>query len=193
MQIVKYEVLRGILTVGFRVDNFVVFSTIPHDDSKTKGELLQEAYKRVKKTIDYERTQTEHSFVTYEEGEVFIPDAPIVSKIVIEGDRVVQFSDAETESKTVELTAIAFDQYGAPISTAFDWQGADGGVLTVNNADDTYDVAVSGGGVSESVTVRVYGYKEPIYIKSIEDEIADYVAYSVGLDFKVTMLELGLS
>lgn len=193
MQIVKYEVLRGILTVGFRVDNFVVFSSIPHDDSKTKGELLQEAYKRVKKTIDYERTQTEHPFVTDEEGEVFIPDAPIVSKIVIEGDRVVQFSDAETESKTVELTAIAFDQYGAPISTAFDWQGADGGVLTVNNADDTYDVAVSGGGVSESVTVRVYGYKEPIYIKPIEDEIADYVAYSVDLDFKVTMLELGLS
>lgn len=193
MQIVKYEVLRGILTVGFRVDNFVVFSSIPHDDSKTKGELLQEAYKCVKKTIDYERTQTEHSFVTDGEGEVFIPDAPIVSKIVIEGDRVVQFSDAETESKTVELTAIAFDQYGAPISTAFDWQGADGGVLTVNNADDTYDVAVSGGGVSESVTVRVYGYKEPIYIKPIEDEIADYVAYSVDLDLKVTMLELGLS
>src|SRR5690554_2959588 len=106
MQIVKYEVLRGILTVGFRVENFVVFSSIPHDDSKTKGELLQEAYKRVKKTIDYERTQTEHYFVTDEEGEVFIPDAPIVSKIVIEGDRVVQFSDAETESKTVELTAI---------------------------------------------------------------------------------------
>ena len=62
MQIVKYELSSGILTVGFKDDSFVVFSSIPFDEMRTKDELLQEAYRSVKRTIDYERTQTEHSF-----------------------------------------------------------------------------------------------------------------------------------
>ena len=112
-------------------------------------------------------------FLTDEEGEVFIPDAPNVAKIVIEGKRVVQFTDAETGSKTVELTVGAFDQYGDPIEAELEWKDADNGVLTVNNADGSYEVAVSANGVFESLTIRVYSYQEPIYIKPIEQEVEE--------------------
>lgn len=97
MQIVKYEINKDILTVGFKVDNFIVYSQIAYDESKSKKELLQLAYIHAKPSIDYEKTLDTHSFVTDEEGVVFVPEQPEPSKLDID------FSS---------LTGKVLDQYG---------------------------------------------------------------------------------
>ena len=97
MQIVKYEINKDILIVGFKVDNFIVYSQIAYDENKTKDELLQLAYIQAKPSIEYEKTLDEHSFVTDEEGEVFVPEQPKPSKLDVD------FSS---------LTGKVLDQYG---------------------------------------------------------------------------------
>ena len=77
MQIIKYEVNDGLLTVGFKEMNFVVYSQIPHYSGLTKQQLLQKAYEQIKQTIDYEKTLQEHSFTTDEIGEEFVPELDV--------------------------------------------------------------------------------------------------------------------
>lgn len=98
MQIVKYEVNKDILTVGFKEDNFAVYAQVGFDENKTKDELLQLAYIQAKPSIDYEKTLNEHSFVTDEVGEVFIPEQPMPSKLDVnfdslEGKVIDQYGD----------------------------------------------------------------------------------------------------
>lgn len=98
MQIVKYEINKNILTVGFKEDNFVVYAQVGFDENKTKDELLQLAYIQAKPSIEYEKTLDEHSFITDEVGEEFIPEQPKPSKLDVnfdslEGKVIDQYGD----------------------------------------------------------------------------------------------------
>lgn len=97
IQIISYEVEKSILIVGFKVNDFIVYSSIGYDSKKTKQQLLQLAYEQVKQTIDYEKTLEEHSFVTNKIGESFIPEPPKPTKL-----------DVNFNS----LTGKVLDQYG---------------------------------------------------------------------------------
>lgn len=97
IQIISYEVEKSILIVGFKVNDFVVYSSIGYDSKKTKQQLLQLAYEQVKQTIDYEKTLDEHSFVTEEGGEEFTPEPPKPTKLDVNFD---------------SLTGKVLDQYG---------------------------------------------------------------------------------
>lgn len=102
MQIVKYSLANNVLTVGFKEDNFLVFSVVPYTKNKTRDELLQEAYRNVKHTIDYEKTLNTHSFITEEMGEEFTPSVPKPIKLNIDFDN---------------LKGKVLDQYGDVFST----------------------------------------------------------------------------
>lgn len=97
MQIVKYEVNKDILTVGFKEYDFVVYAQVSYDENKTKDELLQLAYIQAKPSIEYEKTLDEHSFVTEEGGEEFTPEPPKPTKLDVNFD---------------SLTGKVLDQYG---------------------------------------------------------------------------------
>lgn len=97
MQIVKYEINKDILTVGFKVDDFIVYSQIAYDNDKSKNELLQSAYEECKKAIDYEKTLSQHSFITDKEGEEFTPEEAKPAKLIVDFNN---------------LTGKVLDQYG---------------------------------------------------------------------------------
>ena len=86
MQVVKYEINKNILTVGFKEDNFVVYAQVGFDENKTKDELLQLAYIQAKPSIEYEKTLDEHSFVTEEGGEEFVPELPKPTTLNVDFD-----------------------------------------------------------------------------------------------------------
>lgn len=102
MKIVKYEIDNNILLVGFRVDNFIIYSQVSYDKNKTKDELLQQAYIQAKPSIDYERTLDTHSFITDKEGESFTPELPKPSTLDVD---------------FITLTGKVLDQYGGVYST----------------------------------------------------------------------------
>lgn len=111
MQIVKYEINKNILTIGYKENNFVVYSQIVYDATKTKEELLQNAYIQCRNAIEYEETQTEHSLLTEEKGEEFIPEQSKTVKLVADFNN---------------FTGKVLDQYGETISanTIFTIEGA---------------------------------------------------------------------
>lgn len=112
MQIVKYDVQGNILEVGFREDDFVVYTQIVYDKNKSKEELLQLAYIQAKSSIDYERTLQKHSFTTEEKGEEFIPEESRPTKLEID---------------FYSLKGKVLDQYGGIYSTdiEFSIEGTD--------------------------------------------------------------------
>lgn len=119
IQVVEYKINNNNLLVGFKVDNFVVYSQVAYDENKTKNELLQLAYQKCKKAIDYEKTLSQHSFVIEEEGEEFIPENPKPAKLVIDFNN---------------LTGKVLDQYGDIYSeeVEFSIEGTDKIVLSDN-------------------------------------------------------------
>ena len=106
MQVVKYDIQDNILEVGFKEDNFVVYTQIGYDENKTKEELLQLAYIQAKPSIDYEKTLDRHSFITKKEGEEFIPENPKPSKLNVDFNN---------------LSGEILDQYGDIYSTNIDF------------------------------------------------------------------------
>ncbi|MGO5076203.1 hypothetical protein ACTQ4K_20305, partial [Clostridium sporogenes] len=102
MQIVKYSIDDNILTVGFKEDNFVVYSSISYDNTLFKNELLQKAYLQIKDVIEYEKTLDQHSFITEETGEEFIPEQSKLNKLEVDFNK---------------LQGKVIDQYGNVIST----------------------------------------------------------------------------
>jgi len=102
MQIVEYLIDNTVLTVGFKEDNFVVYSVIAYDITLTKQQLLQKAYEQVKLTIEYEKTLEEHSFITEKTGEEFIPEQSKLNKLEVDFNK---------------LQGKVIDQYGNIIST----------------------------------------------------------------------------
>lgn len=102
MEIVKYKQEDSSLIIGFKEDNFVVYSVISYDETLSKNELLQKAYLQVKDTIEYEKNSQEHSFITEETGEEFIPEQSKLNKLEVDFNK---------------LQGKVIDQYGNVIST----------------------------------------------------------------------------
>lgn len=93
MQTIKYEINKNILTVGFNEAIFVVYADVPYDSSKTKQELLQQAYEQCRNAIEYEKTQEEPSIlfkpIADEEYEEFVPEEPKATKIIADFNNLV--------------------------------------------------------------------------------------------------------
>lgn len=159
MEIVKYKIKNKGLTVGFKEDNFVVYSLISIDDSLTQKQLIQKAYEQVKKNIDYERTLTEHSLICEEHGEEFIPESPKLKrlKLQVDSNTIV----VPVEGITKELSTSAYDQYGDNINAELVYSqdkivegvSLEGNKLIVSNLanDETINITVSCGDISDSV------------------------------------------
>ena len=82
MKVVKYEIDKNILTVGFAENDFIVYTQLAYNATKTKQELLQKAYEQCKSAIDYEKTQEEHAFEwDGKGGEDFTPALPKAKSI----------------------------------------------------------------------------------------------------------------
>lgn len=115
IQIISYEVEKGILIVGFKVDDFVVYSSIGYDSKKTKQQLLQLAYEQIKQTIDYEKTLNEPSITSDKVGEEFIPNEPELRllRLLVDND-YIQFEEGQ-ENAMLSLSIISKDQYNEDI------------------------------------------------------------------------------
>lgn len=164
MQVVKYEINNNSLTVGFKVDDFVVYSQIAYDKNKTKSRLLQQAYIQCKKAIEYEKTLEEHSFTSDEVGSIFVPEAPKPAKLKIDFNN---------------LSGVVLDQYGDNYSSevAFTIYGTDkakieSGVIIedVVEGDTEYHIVASYGSLTETEK-RVIHPPEPDKVNELREEI----------------------
>jgi Txe/YoeB family toxin of Txe-Axe toxin-antitoxin module len=183
LQITKYEINKNILTVGFKENNFVVYVDIAYDSSLSKQELLQKAYVQVKSTIEYEKTQAEHSIITVETGEEFIPETSKPTRLIIDFCR---------------LKGKALDQYGEFYSTdiAFSVEGTDKAIIQ-NREIIEQEVAVD----AEYYIVAKYNdlvekQKRTIYAPKIANEpvnnnLADVYEAIISLDNRISKIEEG--
>jgi len=169
LKVVKYEVNKHILTVGFNVADFVVYTDIYYDENKTKQELLQQAYEQCRKSIEYEKTQEEPSILwDGEEGEVFVPEDPKVSmvKLCTNKDQIIFGEDQESE--IVELYTITKDQYGDDINIDVSYTTTFGtienNILTIPKVTEFSELSITAntGEISDSKTIYLYPYVEPI-------------------------------
>jgi hypothetical protein len=196
MQIIKYEIDKSRLTVGFKEDVFVVYAQIPYDNTKTKEYLLQKAYEQVKSAIEYENTLTEHSFTTDETGEEFTPEMPKASKVII--DNVINyFSCLQTGDLTQQFTAKVYDQYGDVISKSITFSFSstpanvtlNNGLLTVGQAEGDYDLTLTASceGVTDALLIYVRKYVEPtIPPKTEPEKLQEQIDINAGaIDFIV--------
>ena len=196
MQIVKYEIIDNILTVGFKEDNFVVYSSIAYDESKNKNELLQQAYKQIKHTIDYERTLDKHSFTTEEEGEVFVPEAPRANEIKLSVDTYhIQFEELQETANVILLTEIK-DQYGddytGNINFTTTYGTIEDNILTVPKVTEYTEVIVSAeiNGITDTITIQVYPYAKPQIVDEFIDEEKIAIAEAIiDLDARISTIE----
>ena len=192
MQIVKYEIIKKILIIGFKESNFVVYSQIVYDTLLTKEELLQNAYIQCKNAIEYEKTQVDHSFVTDEIGEEFAPDIPKTAKVVFDNIGIRNyFSCLQTGDLTQQFIAKAYDQYGdiinkdivftldnTPVNVALS-----DGLLTIGQVDNDYDLILTANceGVTLTLPIYIRKYVEPVIdntlsqIDEIEATLTDLV------------------
>ena len=165
MQIIKYEVNDGLLTVGFKEMNFVVYSQIPHYSGLTKQQLLQKAYEQIKQTIDYEKTLQEHSFTTDEIGEEFVPELPKPIALDVDFDN---------------LTGTVLDQYGDIYSEEdieFTIEGTDKARIEDNiivedatEEDTEYFIVARWGGLEEKQKRIIYAL-EPDRVNELRNEV----------------------
>lgn len=184
MQIVKYEFNKNILTVGFKESDFVVYSQIFYDESKTKDNLLQEAYIQCRSAIEYEKTQIEHSFITETEGEEFIPQPPIPIRLNVD---------------FITLTGKVLDQYGDVYSTDIilsvegtDKARIDGKTIIEDfvTVDTEYFIVAKFEGLEEKQKRVIYAPK--IVEPQTNNEIADIYEAIIGLDTRIMNLEGGM-
>lgn len=178
MQIVKYETNKNILTVGFKEKDFVVYAQIFNDTQKTKQELLQKAYKQCKKSIDYEKTLTEHSLVTELDGEEFIPEIPKFDFLEIDVPKYIEFEENQ-ESIIVELNSITKDQYGDGVNVNVIYSSTVGVIenntLTIPKVNEITDVVI---------TVKSVNKEDSKIVK-----IIPYIQPEISVEEKVTQLE----
>lgn len=185
MQIVEYEINKNILTVGFKVDNFIVYSQIAYDENKTKYELIQLAYEQVKQTIDYEKTLEEHSFTTDIEGEEFIPEEPKPKYLEI---------DFNT------LTGTVLDQYRDVYSTDIEFiiEGTDKARIEENTIieniveEDTEYFVVARYGDLEERQKRIIYAPVPDKIGELENQLLEVQNYIVNKEYEDLLREGGM-
>lgn len=185
MQIVEYKVNKEILTVGFKVDNFIVYSQIAYDENKTKYELIQLAYEQVKQTIDYEKTLEEHSFTTDIEGEEFIPEEPKPKYLEI---------DFNT------LTGTVLDQYRDVYSTDIEFiiESTDKARIEENTIieniveeDTEYFVVARYGDLEERQKRIIYAHK-PDKLAKLEEQLLEVQSYIVEKEYQELLKEGGI-
>ncbi|ASN72267.1 hypothetical protein 10S12_5 [uncultured Caudovirales phage] len=186
MQIIEYKIEGNILTVGFKEDNFVVYSQIAHDNEKSKQELLQKAYEQCKSSIDYEKTLEEHSITTDKEGEEFIPQGPYASKLEIDFN---------------SLTGKVLDQYNDLYSPdiIFCIEGTDKAKIRDNiiieestEQDVEYYVVAKYMDLEERQKRIIYAPRpqEPNKIEELEKEICELQSYIIEKEYKKLLQEV---
>lgn len=185
MQIVEYEINKNILIVGFKVDNFIVYSQIAYDENKTKHELIQLAYEQVKQTIDYEKTLEKHSFITDIEGEEFIPEEPKPKYLEIDFNA---------------LTGTVLDQYRDVYSTdiKFIIEGTDKARIEENTIieniaeEDTEYFVVARYGDLEERQKRIIHAPVPDKIGELENQLLEVQNYIVNKEYEDLLREGGM-
>lgn len=167
MEVISYENIKGIATVGFKEDNFVVYANVHFINGEAHERLLQRAYKEAKSAIEYERTQDEHAFVTDETGDEFIPDEPVAERIEIDRLEPIRFEKGQ-ENATVDVSAAVYDQYGDEMEMAIDWTAGEGEItdnqLVINSPEEQKEITVTAtaADLTEETMFNVYPYREPV-------------------------------
>lgn len=195
MKVVKYEIDKNILTVGFAENNFIVYTQLAYDATKTKQELLQKAYEQCKSAIDYEKTQEEHAFEwDGKGGEEFVPEPPNAKIVELIADRYSYQFEIGQETAEIVLSVEVQDQYGEVYDGAVQFAttlgSVAGNILTIPKVDvfTKVEVTASSGGVEDTKELFIYPYVEPQVIQP-ESTIEDYL---LDLDYRISCIELGV-
>lgn len=207
MQIILYEVNKSILTVGFKENNFIVYSSIYNSVTKTRKQLLQQAYEQVKKAIDYEKTLEEHSLTTDGIGEVFTPEEPKVNTITLSlSNNHIQFEENQ-EEVAIELSSIIKDQYDEIIESEVTYTSSKGDVssniLTISKVEEYAEAEITAniGDIRDNNVIYLYPYVAPspyepsveeIKIQELEQQLLDVQAYIVNKQYEELLSEGGL-
>lgn len=195
MKVVKYEIDKNILTIGFAESNFIVYTQLANDTTLTKQELLQKAYEQCKPAIDYEKTQAEHSFEwDGVGGEEFIPLPPKAKSIELILDKsYVQF-EAGQETAEIALSVNVKDQYGdnyiGNIELSTTYGNISENTLIIPSVTEYTEVVIVAEieGISDTKTIQLFPYVEPQAIQP-EPTVEDYL---IDLDYRLSLVELGL-
>lgn len=196
MQIVKYDIDDNVVTVGFKENNFVVYSIIEYNKNLSKNELLQQAYIQCKDAIEYERTLEEHLITTDQAGKEFIPEVPICNKINLSLDRKhIEFEENQ-ENEVIEINVAATDQYGdnfyKEIKLTTDYGFIENNILTIPKVDEDIEITVQAEceGLTTKEKIQVYSYKESVVKdEPIDEEKIAMAEAIIDLNSEITILK----
>ena len=199
MKVIKYEVGRNILTVGFAESNFIVYTQLANDTTLTKQELLQKAYEQCKPAIDYEKTQADHSFEwDGVGGEEFVPEPPNAKIVELIADRYSHQFEIGQETVEIVLSVEVQDQYGEAYDGVVQFVttlgSVTGNILTIPKVDvfTKVEVTASCDGVEDTKELFIYPYVEPqIVDEHVDEEIIAMAEAIIDLDSRLSALEGG--
>ena len=195
----KYEIDKNILTVGFAENDFIVYTQLAYDNTKTKQELLQKAYEQCKSAIDYEKTQEEHAFEwDGVGGEEFVPEPHNAKIVELIADRYSHQFELGQETVEIVLSVEVQDQYGEAYDGAVQFAttlgSVAGNILTIPKVDvfTKVEVTASSGGVEDTKELFIYPYVEPqIVDERVDEEITAMAEAIIDLDSRLSALEGG--
>lgn len=183
MQVIKYEVQENDILVEFKRRNYAVSGMISKARvaGLPKKDIIQKVYEVCKPSLDYEEDRflkgLPNSKTTDENGEVFVPLLPKVTKVNLSvHDNVVLFNK-EQSNYVVNLSCNIKDQYGvdivrAPIySTTFGVVDKDTIIIPKVDEQMTITITANVEGVTDVKVIQVYPYIEPIPEQPTEMEI----------------------
>ena len=200
MQVIKYETNKNILTVGFKdIDtagnNFVVYTQIHTDSTKTKQELCQQAYEQCRSAIDFEKTQTEHGLITDETGDEFTPEVSKAITIEINGQNVIQSNNTTVTS---QYTAMVKNQYDEVLNDTVTWSIEPAvenvsinaaGLISVGiiTADKDIALKVTCGDINNTLNVKIL--KPQVIKESVDDDKVAMAEALIDLNTRLKALE----
>ncbi|WP_034440073.1 hypothetical protein, partial [Clostridium ihumii] len=177
----KYDIDDSILTVGFKEDNFVVYSIIEYNTNLSKHELLKQAYVQCRDAIEYEKTLSEHLITTDEIGEEFILEDSKPIKLEVDFN---------------SLKGKVLDQYGSIISEniIFSVEGSDKAKIENNKIieesvliDTDYFIVAKYGDLIEKQQYTIYAPK--VIKESVDEEKVAMAEAIVDLNSQIEMLK----
>lgn len=203
LEIVKYEVEKGILTVGFKdvEKGFVVYASVPYDENKSKDQLIQEAYIQAYPSIKYERSLDTHSITTNETGLPFTPEPSHPARIEIQAPDKIEFTSEEMEETSAPVNVLVYDQYGelydTEVSLFTDLGTIEEGILKIPKVDSYREATITAtvGNLTESKIIQVFPYYLPVNDNpsGISNEMIFMAEAIVDLESRLTALEQRLS
>ena len=197
MKVVKYEIDKNILTVGFAENDFIVYTQLAYNATKTKQELLQKAYEQCKSAIDYEKTQEEHAFEwDGKGGEDFTPALPKAKSIELILDKsYVQF-EAGQETAEIALSADVKDQYGDNYIGNIEFSTIYGNIsentLIIPSVTEYTEAVIAAEieGISNIKTIQLFPYVESqIVDEHVDKEIIAMAEAIIDFDNRLRVLE----